>query len=285
MRDPVRPVVFVLLLATAAALASLSAQSEPAWKLVWADEFNTAFNTEGRPNPANWIFENGFVRNEELQWYQPQNAYCRGGYLILEARREKRPNPDYQAGASDWKRSREFAPYTSASLQTKGLHAWRYGRFEMRARIDTSAGLWPAFWTLGVTGEWPSNGEIDIMEYYRNMVLANVAWATATRYHAHWSSVRKPLERFGDPAWSAKFHVWRMDWDAESIQLFVDGELMNHVELSATTNGDGSGINPFKQPQFVLLDLAVGGKNGGDPSATKFPAQFEVDYVRVYQKQ
>ena len=116
------------------------------------------------------------------------------------------------------------------------------------------------------------------------MLLANVAWGTATPFHAKWSTVRKPLEQFRDPQWPSKFHIWRMDWDPDSIQLFVDGELMNRVDLSNTINGDGSGINPFHQPQYLLFDLAVGGQNGGDPSATEFPAKLEVDYVRVYQK-
>ena len=75
-------------------------------------------------------------------------------------------------GSSDWKKSREYAEYTSASLITKGLHSWKYGRFEMRGRIDTRDGLWPAFWTLGTARPWPANGKIDIMEYYRGILLA-----------------------------------------------------------------------------------------------------------------
>lgn len=272
-----------LLLATVSGTAA-AADAEPAksdWKLVWSDEFNR----DGPPDPRNWTFERGFVRNNELQWYQPDNARCKNGFLIIEARRERKSNPNFVANSSDWKTGREFAEYTAASLISRGLRQWQYGRFEMRGRIDTRAGLWPAFWTLGVDGEWPANGEVDVMEFYRGSLLANVAWGTSRRWNAKWDAVKKPLSEFADPDWSKKFHVWRMDWDAQSIRLYVDGALLNETSLKETINGDGSGKNPFRQPHYLLLNLAVGGQNGGDPSETAFPARFEVDYVRVYQQQ
>ena len=251
--------------------------SQPALKLVWADEFDK----DGAPDPSSWTFERGFVRNQELQWYQPENARVEGGFLIIEARREHIVNPGFDATSSDWKRNRPAADYTSASLTTRGLHSFTYGRFEMRARIDTRAGLWPAFWTVGTTGPWPYNGEIDIMEYYRSMLLANVAWGGPERGRPIWADTRTPITTF--PAdWSQQFHVWRMDWDEHAIKLYVDDRLLNDVDLSRTINQDGSGTNPFTHPQEIKLNLAVGA-TGGDPSQTTFPAKFEVDYVRVYQ--
>ncbi|GAB3950915.1 hypothetical protein GCM10028805_29930 [Spirosoma harenae] len=261
-------------------VSGLSAQADTAWKLVWADEFIVA----GPPNPQNWTFETGFVRNREIQWYQPDNARCENGMLIIEGRREQKPNPNYQANSTNWQTNRPTIDYTASSIHTRGHHSWQYGRFEMRGRIDTSPGLWPAFWTLGVKGEWPANGEIDIMEYYRNMLLANVAWATGKRYTAEWRSTKKPMDSFRDPDWAKKFHIWRMDWDQTAIRLYVDNELLNQVLLTETINKDGTGINPFHQPQYILLNLAIGGDNGGDPVTTSFPTRFEVDYVRVYQK-
>jgi beta-glucanase (GH16 family) len=251
----------------------------PGYELVWADEFDR----DGEPDAKNWTYERGFVRNREAQWYRPENARVRGGLLTIEARRERVPNPSFQGGAGDW-RNREFAEYSSASLMTKGLHQWRYGRFEMRGRIDTRPGLWPAFWTLGITGPWPHGGEIDIMEYYRGMLLANVAWGGAKPLQAVWADTRKPLESFNDPTWSSAFHLWRMDWDERAIELSVDGARLNWVELTGTANQDGSGRNPFHEPHYLLLNLAIGGSSGGDPSATTFPAKFEVDFVRVYQR-
>ncbi|SIQ11154.1 Glycosyl hydrolases family 16 [Mucilaginibacter lappiensis] len=249
------------------------------YKLVWADEFNK----EGAPDTTNWKFEHGFVRNHELQWYQPQNAVCHKGFLVIEAKKEHLPNTGYVAGSSDWKASREFIEYTSSSLNTGGRHSWQYGRFVMRARIDVDAGLWPAFWTLGISKPWPSNGEIDIMEYYRGKLLANIACGTAQPYHAKWYSNAKPLTSF-DQSWSQKFHIWRMDWNENTISLFVDDQLLNWVELKDLVNRDGSNFNPFMQPHYILLNLALGGNNGGDPSQTKFPRRYEIDYVRVYQK-
>jgi beta-glucanase (GH16 family) len=154
----------------------------------------------------------------------------------------------------------------------------------MRARIDTRDGLWPAFWTLGVEGAWPHNGEIDIMEYYRGVLLANVAWGGERRSQAIWADTRTPLASFADTQWSSAFHTWRMDWDARAIALSVDGKRLNEVELSRTINQDGTNRSPFHQPHYVLVNLAVGGTQGGDPSKTAFPARFEVDYVRVYQR-
>lgn len=140
-------------------------------KLVWNDEFNEA----GKPNPKIWEYERGFVRNEELQWYQEDNAQCKDGVLVIEGRREEVPNPGYKEGSHEWRTNRKTAHYTSASINTRGQKQWLYGRFEVRARIDTTLGSWPAIWTLGVTKPWPSNGEIDIMEFYRvtNVQCAN----------------------------------------------------------------------------------------------------------------
>lgn len=268
----------VLALALAWALASAAA-AQPAgaraWKLVWSDEFDQP----GRPDPARWTYETGFVRNQELQWYQAANAWCENGMLIVEARREHMANPNYEAGNPNWKREREFAEYTSASLTTKGIESWRYGRFEMRARIDTRAGLWPAFWTVGVDRPWPANGEIDIMEYYRGTLLANLIWAGPQRTASF--TRRKPVASFDDTEWSAKFHVWRMDWDENRIVITVDGQVLNESDLNQAANPDGK--NGFRQAHSIILNLAIGGNAGGDPSETKFPARFEVDYVRVYQ--
>ena len=256
------------------------AQNKPAgYHLVWSDEFNN----DGLPDPANWTFEKGFVRNRELQYYQPENARCENGLLIIEAKKENKPNPSFVAGSNDWRKNRSTIEYTSACLESKGLQSWQYGRFEMRARINIGAGLWPAWWTLGTSKPWPANGEIDIMEFYRGMLLANMACLDTSR-KAEWFSNRFSTDSLGGKKWSDKFHVWRMDWDEVSISLFLDDFLLNKTMLDKLVNKDGSGFEPFKQPHFMLLNLAIGGDNGGDPSRTVFPNRFEVDYVRVYQK-
>jgi beta-glucanase (GH16 family) len=250
------------------------------YKLVWADEFDKA----GPPDPNNWQYETGFARNHELQWYQPENARCENGRLVIEAKPESRPNPTYRAGSTDWRTSRPTITATSASLNTRSKHQWQYGRFEMRAHINAHAGLWPAFWTLGVEKPWPSNGEIDIMEYYQGKILANVASGTAKPYTAKWHSVTKPVASFADADWANKFHVWRMDWDAQAIRLYVDDELLNETPLTQTVNQDGTTFNPMRQPHYLLLNLALSGDNGGELPATSLPSRYEIDYVRVYQR-
>lgn len=165
------------------------------YKLVWSDEFNQ----DGKPDPKKWTYETGFVRNRELQWYQPDNARCENGFLIIEARRERKKNPNYVAGSDDWTKNREYAEYTSASLLTRGLATWKYGRFEMRARIDTRPGLWPEFWTLGTKREWPWGGEIDILESWGGLLNANFIWSGQTPGYSRSSSKRRPIALFGDP--------------------------------------------------------------------------------------
>ena len=146
------------------------------WKLVWSDEFDT----DGKPNQWVWSYEHGFARNNEAQWYQPDNAICQDGLLIIEARQERVKNPFYEPDSYDWRRNRKYARYTSSSIKTQGKKEFLYGRFEIRARIPVGPGAWPAFWTLGKDMEWPSCGEVDIMEFYRQegkpVILANAAW-------------------------------------------------------------------------------------------------------------
>ena len=255
------------------------AQPKNNYTLVWSDEFEK----DGPPNAANWGYENGFVRNEEAQWYQQQNAKCENGILIIEARKVQRRNPDYLQGSKNWTKARERINYTSACLITAGKNTWQYGRFEMRGRIDISDGMWPAWWTLGVEKNWPANGEIDMMEYYRVRLLANIA-CLGKDGKTEWHSNTFPVDSMGGSGWAAKFHVWRMDWTEEFIALYLDDHLLNKVSVDSLVNKDGTGFNPFKQPHYMLLNLAVGGQNGGNPELTRFPRKLEVDYVRVYQQ-
>jgi beta-glucanase (GH16 family) len=112
---------------------------------------------------SKWRLEEGFERNEELQWYQKDNAVRKNGLLVIEARRETIRNPRFEAGSRDWKKRRREARYSSASLTTDGKHDWTFGRFEVRARFAPLPELWPAIWTTG-RGRWPHGGEIDILE-------------------------------------------------------------------------------------------------------------------------
>jgi beta-glucanase (GH16 family) len=284
----------------AASAAPPAETTADGYRLVWHDEFNK----DGPLNPADWGYELGFVRNQELQWYQPENAVCKDGCLMIEARKESKPNPRYVApdasggtdqggrgGGRRWQ-NRPTIEVTSASVTTRGKHSWLYGRFEIRAKIDTRSGSWPAFWMLGTQGRWPACGEVDIMEYFGNNVLANIAWAgkpggAPNPNGATWNSARLPLRTL--PAnWSDQFHAWRMDWDPTSIKLYLDDKQVNEQDLSKTINtsrGRGAPENPFVEGgAYIILNQAIGGQAGGDPSHTEFPVRFLVDYVRVWQK-
>lgn len=249
------------------------------YQLVWKDEFTK----DGVPDEKNWNYETGFVRNQEAQWYQKENAFCKNGFLIIEARKENRLNPDFVSKThSDWTKKRDSIKVTSSCLITRGKHSWQYGRFEMRAKIPVTKGMWPAFWTLGMHGNWPANGEIDIMEYYTGKILANACWKSDKK-ETVWDSSTKTLSDFNKD-WADKFHIWRMDWDAQWIRLYVDDELLNEISVDETMKYKNQKIKPFQQPHYLLVNLAVGGMNGGEFTSDNLPSQYIIDYIRVYQK-
>lgn len=180
------------------------------YKLVWSDEFDGS----GLPNSSNWGYEEGYVRNDELQYYTRQreeNVRMEDGFLVIEARRD------------NW----NGHEYTSSSLYSRGKREFQYGIFEMRAKIDVRQGSWPAFWTLGVNGEWPSNGEVDIMEYYAGKLHANVAWGTETRWQGAWDSETKAV----GSDFANDFHIWRMKWTKDVIELYVDDFLQKILQI------------------------------------------------------
>lgn len=251
------------------------------YELVWHDEFSV----DGPPDPANWTYETGFVRNRELQWYQHENVVCADGILRIEARRDRIPNPNHDSNSSDWRERRGVARYSSASLTTRDIEAWQYGRFEIRARIPVADGLWPVIWTVGTVTDWPAGGEIDIAEFYRDHLLANGAWASRRPGVAKWDTNRRSLRRLGGQEWSEQFHIWRMDWDEDHIILTVDDKVLNKINVNRARNPRAIFPRyPFRHPHQLFLSLAVGGTNGGKPVEESFPAYLEIDYVRVYQR-
>jgi beta-glucanase (GH16 family) len=270
-------ILAALLLVIELRAAETVAPSDGGYQLVWADEFDQ----DGPPNPDNWTYEHGFVRNDELQWYQEKNATCRDGLLVIEARKEHVKNERFDPDSGDWRREREFAEYTSACLLTRGKHEWKCGRFAMRAKIDVRPGLWPAFWTLGSARGWPGCGEIDVMEYYAGDLLANLCWQGRRGVPA-WDSAVIPISKWG-ANWANDFHLWQLEWTPQKAIISIDGEILNETDLKDAVNEGRRRSEPFQEPHYLLLNLAIGGTRGGDPATTEFPAKFEVDYVRVYQ--
>jgi beta-glucanase (GH16 family) len=188
----------------------------------------------------------------------------------------------FKPGGGGWN-NRENIEVTSACLISKGRHEFTYGKFELRGRIDTRTGSWPAFWTLGVPRErvgWPECGEIDIMEYYTGTVLANVCHGLGGKQK--WLTTKTPIAQLGGDAWSKEFHVWTMEWDKERIDLFLDGKRMAHFDVAG--DDEPGRDNAFRKPHYMLINQAIGGTSGGDPSRLVYPVRFEVDWVRGYQR-
>ncbi len=248
------------------------------WHLVWQDNFTKT----GRPDPAKWSYERGFVRNKEPQYYQPSNAVVRRGMLVIEARKQRVANKQYRPGANNWRYARKWAHYTSASLTTLGKESWLYGRFEMRAKLPAGAGMWPAFWLLGTNISkvgWPQCGEIDVMEWLGReprVIHTTVHWES--NHHAQ-SQFRKFTLRSS----AAKtFHTYRVDWSPKHITFFIDG--IKYFTFNVSAAGTGAN-NPFRKKMYLILNLALGGNWAGPINNKALPAKYEIRYIRVYQKQ
>jgi beta-glucanase (GH16 family) len=243
------------------------------------------------PDAAKWDYEKGFLRNDEKQFYtqaRPENARVENGVLIIEARKEK-----YRASVTDSKaRSRRAgkvnnshtdAEYTSASLTTRGKAAWTYGRIEVRAKLPSGRGTWPAIWTLGTNiGEvgWPRCGEIDIMEFV-GFTPGVVHGTIHTKNYNHGNHTSRG-DKLSIPDCSSAFHVYAAEWDAQKIDFFVD----DRKYFSFRNEGTGLDAWPYDKDQYLIVNLAIGGAWGGQKGIDDriFPQRFEIDYVRVYQK-
>ena len=154
--------------------------------------------------------------------------------------------------------------------------------------------MWPAIWQVGNTYTWPQNGELDIMEYYREKILANVAYGGTANYSPTWRSSSHPMSGFEakNPNWRNEFHIWLLEWDYDWIRIYLDGELLNQVSVNETFNNGvgGNYENPYRYQHngfghYLWLNLAIGGNNGGTIDDSLFPAEYLIDYVRVYQKE
>ncbi len=233
------------------------------WDLVWSEEFEYT----GEPNSEFWDYEIGFVRNNELQYYtdQPQNVRVEDGVCVITARLEGEDS------------------ITSASINTLGKHDFLYGRIEVRAKIPSALGTWPAIWMLGTNmGDlgWPACGEIDMMEhvgYDPDRIHANIH----TKEYNHSIGTNKGNQIEVKNPW-ADFHIYSVEWFEDHMDLFMDDSLYFTFENDMTGNND---TWPFDKPHYLLLNLAYGGAWGGQQGVdtSLLPVQYEIDYVRYYQ--
>jgi len=258
------------LVAMSPAQASEAAAESGKWKLVWSDEFNS----EGLPDSQKWDYETGFVRNQESQYYtraRRENARVEKGMLVLEARKESFVP---EKGPS--------AEYTSASLTTRGKAGWKYGRIEVRAQLPKGKGVWPAIWMLGTSygndQDWPMCGEIDILEYVGkepDHIYATIHYGESREGH------KKDMGRHVTSSPFKDFHVYSIEWNSDKIDYFFDGFKYHTTRLDQAGAGEK---NPFRQPFYLILNLALGGSWGGEIDDSIFPQQYLIDYVRVYEE-
>jgi beta-glucanase (GH16 family) len=254
-----------------AAIGQIALSSLADWQLVWSDEF------DGASLKSDWKWESGFGPpfpgwgNKELQYYtgRPENIYVTNGALHIVARREVF----------------DGAGYTSGKVSTRGMVERRYGRFEFRARLPAGQGLWPAFWLFPADpayGRWAASGEIDVME---NRGSNSFRVEGTLQYGGVSPSNTLAGQAFTFPKGESvtNFHVYALEWKTNSIEWFVDGHLY-HTRTSWWSSG-GPYPAPFDRPFYLIMNLSVGGNYGGPPSTnTVFPAELEVDYVRVFRE-
>lgn len=232
-------------------------------KLVWSDEFDYS----GQPNPAKWNFDTAMGcpnrcgwGNNELEYYttRKENAWVDNGVLTITGKREN------YAGAS----------FTSAKLHSKGKFEFTYGKIEARAKLPTGIGTWPAIWMLGTNIEevgWPACGEIDIMEHRgreMNKIFGTFHYPGHFGDHADGKTIMSKQV-------DSSFHIYAAEWTPESIRLYTDGVLVHELKNTKDV--------PFHHPFYLILNLAIGGNFTGPVDPQFESAQFQIDYVRVYQ--
>jgi beta-glucanase (GH16 family) len=257
-----------LLCALVLAAMTASAQTNTAWTLVWSDEFTQPDGSA--PDPAKWTYDigaGGWGNNEpESYTSRTNNVRIENGQLVIEARRESYHDCDY----------------TSARLKTQGKASWTFGRIEARMKIPRGQGVWPAFWMLGTnipSVAWPNCGEIDIMENIGKEPTLVHGTVHGPGY-AGPGGIHEQFSLPGGGAYADDFHVFAVEWSTNQIKWFVDGQQYFSVTPASLPPGTKW---VFTQPQFILLNLAVGGNWPGYPDGTTtFPQRLIVDYVRVY---
>jgi beta-glucanase (GH16 family) len=243
-------------------------------RLVWADEFDVA----GLPDPTRWDYdvERNFAGwyNNELQYYaraRPENSRAENGSLVITARREDLST----LGLTDWGGQR----YSSARLVTRGKAQWTYGFIEIRAKLPCGRGTWPALWMLSAPPQtaWPDDGEIDIMEHVGfDPGVVHGTMHTAAYNHTRNNS-RTATTNVPDAC--SSFHRYQLTWNANQIKVGIDDR--NYYQYSNDHSGNAEW--PFDSPQYLILNIAVGGAWGGQKGIDDaiFPQRFLIDYVRV----
>ena len=271
------------------------------WVLVWSDEFDGAeLNRDKWEHEVN-CWGGG---NDESQCYTDsrKNSWVEDGSLHVQVLREDVRGPAVHQESRDYDADDRSArkPYSSARLRTRNRAEWRYGRFEVRAKMPAGQGTWPAIWMLPTAtqyGGWAASGEIDIMEAVNLGVDGENRIHGTIHYGGPWPNNRKAGKEYRLPGGQNPqddFHVYAIEWEADQMRWFVDGVLYalqnNSTWFSRDRDGNplGGANAPFDQQFHMILNVAVGGAWAGATNRTgideqAFPQEMVVDWVRVYE--
>lgn len=243
------------------------------WTQVWGDDFNSG-STPVAPDSTKWGYEIGYLRNQEAQYYTNsiKNVYCKDGVLNL-------------VGLKNDTFNGTTYPYTSGSINTKNKYSYKYGKMEVRAKVPTQAGCWPAIWSMGTSGGWPGGGETDIMEFWANQgtnfYTTNFHFKTKTNGHGEvmqW--VYPPANNYPG---NGQFHVYGLEWDKDTMRFTYDGEYVSSADRWAIENNFATGTTPYDNPNYLLLNLALGGTGGGTIASNFVSQYYQIDYVHISQ--
>lgn len=261
--------------------SSETATEYSGYSLVWNDEFNY----EGAPSQYKWHLQyipifGGSWANDEEQHYtsRRENAYVSNGTLKIVAKRE---NYTYNGSTKE---------YTSARLNSK--FDMQYGRIDVRAKMPSSGGTWPAIWTLGTNVDelgnfhgntagsvgWPTCGEIDIMEqngWNKTDVQANFHWADTQTSEYGTYGEEKSISTLNISDLTENFHLYSLVWTPSRLKAYVDGKILAQISNNSNI--------PFDNPHYLILNIAMGGNLGGGIPESFNEDTMEVDYVRFYQ--
>lgn len=248
------------------------------YKLVWADEFNNV----GMPAKDKWQFDTSRNKegwyNNELQYYaanRSKNVRIENGILTIEAHKEDLNQDDFP----DWGGQK----FTSGKITTDGIFSFTYGFVDVRAKLPCQTGSWPAIWTLfsDANLEWPDGGEIDIMEH-TGIRSGEIVQTTHTKSYYHITNTQKSVStKISDVCDS--FHNYQLTWTEDFIKMGIDGQ--NYFSFRNDKSGNIANW-PYFKPQYLILNLAIGGMftKPAPVDENSLPWQFQIDYVRVYQK-
>ena len=254
----------LLLLTASAALVTAAVPTAPAgWKLVWNDEFDKST----RIDTKKWVpCERG---TSDWNNYMTRDRRCysvKDGVLHLIGI----PNDGKDKGK---------VPYLTGGVTTQGKFDFKHGKIEISAKFKSAKGAWPALWLLGAKGGWPGNGEMDLMEHLN--FDTTVYQTVHSEYTVNIDKSNTPPRGGTAEVKMDDFNTYGAEWDTDKIVFFVNGKT-SHTYPRDPEKGPKQW--PFDQPFYIIMSMQIEGGWVGKADPKDYPADLQVDWVRVYEK-